>query len=154
MTCFQWFLDSLQNPVQFWNSMVNWDGFRNTLDFSFGSKLSRLDWQSPEIPWTRSCLDFGLREYTIKFFEATRDNRRECPDMQSRPHWYSELVVSVLLNRDKSPTAFASVLFELIAEVKTEHLSCRREGHVALETRTSSEVETRLSFIEATRTSK
>ena len=74
--------------------------------------------------------------------------------MQSGPHRYSELVIGVLLNQEKSPTAFTSVLFKLIAEVKTEHMSCRREGHVALETRTSSEVETRLSFIEATRTSK
>jgi len=48
------------------------------------------------------------------------------------------------------PTAFASVLFKLIAEAETEHMSYRREGRVALETRTSSEVETRLSFIEET----
>jgi len=120
------------------------------LDFSFTSNLSRLNWQSSEIPWVRSCLDFDLRECTVKLFEATRDDRRECPDTQSRPHRYSELVVVVLLNREKSPTAFTSVLFELIAEVKTEHRSCKRDGCVALETRTSSEVETRLSFIRET----
>ena len=38
MTCLQWFLDSLQNPLQsFQNSVVDWDGFWNTLDFSLSS---------------------------------------------------------------------------------------------------------------------
>ena len=38
MTCPQWFLDSLQNPLQsFQNSAVDWDRFWNTLDFSFNS---------------------------------------------------------------------------------------------------------------------
>ena len=38
-------------PLQsFQNSAVDWDEFRNTLDFPFGNKLSRLDWQSFEIP--------------------------------------------------------------------------------------------------------
>ena len=74
--------------------------------------------------------------------------------MQSGPHRYSELVVGVRLNREKSPTAFASVLFELIAEVKTEHRSCRRDGCMALKTRISSEVETWLSFIREMRISK
>jgi len=45
------------------------------------------------------------------------------------------------LNREKLPTVFVSVLFELIAEVKTEHNSYRREGRMALETQTSSEAE-------------
>ena len=87
-------------------------------------------------------MDFGLRECTVKIFETTRDDRREYLDMQFRPHRYSELVVSVLLNQEKSPTSFASVLFELIAEEKTEHRSCRREGRVTLETPTLPEVET------------
>jgi len=38
MTYPQWFLDSLQNPLQsFQNSAVDWDGFQNTLDFSSSS---------------------------------------------------------------------------------------------------------------------
>ena len=38
MTYLQWILDSLQNPLQsFQNSTVDWDGFRNTLDFSSSS---------------------------------------------------------------------------------------------------------------------
>ena len=114
--------------------MVDWEGFQNTLDFSFGSKLSRLGWQSLEIPSAQSCLNLGLRECTVKLFEATRDDRRECLDTQSRPPRCSELVVGVLLKREKMPTAFASVLFELIVEAKTEHRSCRRKGRVALET--------------------
>ena len=55
-------------------------------------------------------LDLSIRECTVKLFEAIRDDRRECLDMQSMPHRYSELVVSVLLNREKTPTDFASVL--------------------------------------------
>ena len=51
----------------------------------------------------RSCLDFGLRECTVKLFEATNDDHHECLDMQSKPHRYSELVVGVLLNREKLP---------------------------------------------------
>ena len=35
---------------------------------------------------------FGLRECTVKLFEATRNDHHECPDTQSGPHWYSELV--------------------------------------------------------------
>jgi len=102
MTCLQWYLDSLQNLLQsFWNSAVDWDDFRNTLDFSLGNGLSRLDWQSSEIPWAWSCLDPSLREYTVKLFEATRDDRREYLDAQSRPHRCSELVVGILSNRGK-----------------------------------------------------
>jgi len=74
--------------------------------------------------------------------------------MQSGPHRYSELVVGELLNQEKSPTAFSSILFGLITKVKTEYRSCRYEGPFALETRISSEVETRLSFIGETRISK
>jgi len=111
MTYLQWFLNSLQNPLQkFWNSAVDWDRFQNTLDFSFGNKIWRLDWQSFEIPWAGSCLDFDLRQCTVKLFEATRYDCRECLDTQSRPHRYSELVVSVLLNWERLPTAFTSVL--------------------------------------------
>jgi len=40
-----------QNPLQnFQNSAIDLDRFQNTLDFSFGNKHSRMDWQSSEIP--------------------------------------------------------------------------------------------------------
>jgi len=81
MTCLQWFLDNLHNSLQsFQNTAVDWNGFRNTLDLSVGSKLSRLDWPSSEISRARSCLDFGLLECTVKLFEATRDDCREYPE--------------------------------------------------------------------------
>jgi len=44
---------------------------------------------------------FGLRECTVKLFEATRDDRRECLDTSSGPPRCSELVVGVLLNQEK-----------------------------------------------------
>ena len=44
-------------------------------------------------------MEYGLRECTVKPFEATRDDRHECLDTQSRPLRYSELVVGVLLSR-------------------------------------------------------
>jgi len=111
MTYFQQFLDSLQNPLQsFQSSTVDWDGFRNTLDFFVGRNLSRLDWQSSKIPGAWSCLDLGLRECTAKLFEATGDDHRECRNTESRPHRCSELVVSVMLNQENLLTAFVSVL--------------------------------------------
>jgi len=83
----------------------------------------------------------GLHECTIEFFEATKDDHRECLDMRYGPHQYSELVVGVLLNRENSYPLFQCTI-ELIAKVKTEHRYCRRKDHVALETQTSYEVET------------
>ena len=44
-------------------------------------------------------MEYGLREYTVKPFEATRDDRGEYLDTQSRPPQCSELVVGVLLNQ-------------------------------------------------------
>ena len=46
-------------------------------------------------------MNFGLRECTVKLFEATRDDRRECLDTQSGPPRCSELVIGVLLNQEK-----------------------------------------------------
>ena len=43
------FRQSTEPPPKFY-SVVDWDRFRNTLDLSVGSKLSRLYWQSSEIP--------------------------------------------------------------------------------------------------------
>ena len=47
-------------------------------------------------------MDFGFRDCIVKLFEATRDDRRECLDTQSRLSWYSELGIGVLLNQGNS----------------------------------------------------
>ena len=56
------------------------------------------------------CLELDLRECTVEPFEATRDDRRECLDTQSRPPQCSELVVGVMLNRGRQSSACANVL--------------------------------------------
>jgi len=108
----------------------------------FWQWLSRLNWQSSEIPWAWSCLDPSLRECTIKLFKATRDDHHECLDTQldliSALSWLLGTV-----EPRKIVNCFCQYTVELIAEVETEH---RHKGHIVLETRTSSEVETRLSF--------
>jgi len=108
------------------------------------SYFSWLDWQSFEILWVWSCLECGLRECTVKPFEAIKNDRGECLDTQSRSPWCPELVVSVLLNREKTVVCLCQCTIELIAEAKTECKSCRRRGHVTSETQSSFEVETRL----------
>ena len=154
MTCLQWFLDNLQNPLQsFWNFAVDWNGFRNTLDFSLDNGLSRLYWQSSKIPWAWSCLDPSLHECTVKLFEATKDDHRECLDTHYIPHRCSELVVGVLLNWE-IVNCFCQCTIKMIAKAKTEHGSCKYKGHIVLETRTSSEVETRFSFAVETQLSR
>ena len=60
MTCLVIFTQSTESLQSFQNSVVGWDGFQNTLDFPFSYKLSRLNWQSPEKPWSRYCLDLVL----------------------------------------------------------------------------------------------
>jgi len=55
---------------------------------------------------------------------------------------------------EKITNCFYQCTIELIVEVEIEQRSCRHEGRVALETWTSSEVETRLSFIGEMQTSK
>ena len=95
------------------------------------------------------CLKCGLRECTVKPFEATEDDCRECLDKQSRPPLCSELVVGVLLNRENNH--MRQCIVKLIAEVKTECKSCRRRGHVALETETLFEVEMPLTLLKRTR---
>jgi len=68
---------------------------------------------------------------------------RQCLDTQFRPHQYSELVISqCIVKPEKIANYFCQCTVELNAKAETEHRSCRRESHVALETRTSFEVET------------
>ena len=44
----------------------------------------------------RSCLEYGLRECTVKLFEAAKIDRVECLDTQSKPPRCFEFVVGVL----------------------------------------------------------
>ena len=103
--------------------------------FWLNAYFSWLDWQSFEILWAWSHLEYGLRECTVKPFEATRNDRGECLDIQSRPPPCSELVVSILWTRGEQSSACASVLLNWFAKVKTECKSCRRRDHVALKGR-------------------
>ena len=96
-------IGALQEPPPKFLIFRRWLG-QITKNFEFWLNLGFpwLDWQSFEVPWAWSCLDCGLRECTVKLFEAARDDRHGCLDTQSRPRWYSELVVGVLLNQENN----------------------------------------------------
>ena len=97
-TCLQWFLEAYRTPSKIFETPRLIGTNMKILWTSCWFGLPWLDWQSFEISWAWSCLNFCLHECTVELLEASMVYLYEHLHTQSRTHLSSALFVGVLLN--------------------------------------------------------